>query len=290
MSSQPHDKLEEFCRMLSVATGMRLDETRRESVEKAVERRMAALDVVTGAEYAAMLEDPEAMRAEIEAVIPDVMSVDTVFFRSREHFDLLKQRVIPEVLQRIGSDRPIRIWDAGCSTGEETYSTAILLDMYFRRFADSAFIMGTDISRGAVEAAVRGAYDASSVEGLDTREMAYFKGSDDMFQLRQNIRDRVKFSRHNLIDDLPTWKRAGIVDMDIVVCRDVLLYFQPEVAQRVVIQLYESISPGGYLILGQAEGMLTVHSPFEHCVYEDIVYCRKQLLGHGRVIPFFTAC
>jgi chemotaxis methyl-accepting protein methylase len=275
--------------MLSVATGLRLDETRRESVEEAVARRMAALDVETGDEYAEILADPEALRAEVEAVIPDIMSVDTAFFRSREHFDLLKQRVIPEVLQRTGPGRPMRIWDAGCSTGEETYSTAILLDMYFRRFAEDTFIMGTDISPSAVEAAGRGSYDEGSVGGLDAREMAYFRRTDRSYELRRRIRDRVKFARHNLIDDLPTWRRAGLVDMDIVVCREVLLFFQPEVAQRVIIQFYESISPGGYLILGQAEGMLTVHSPFEHCVYEDTVYCRKQFLGHGRVVPFFTA-
>ena len=75
--------------------------------------------------------------------------------------------------------------------------------------------------------------------------------------------------------------------MDIVVCRDVLLYFQPEIAQRVIIQFYECMAPGGYLILGQAEGMLTVHSPFEHCVYEDTIYCRKQLLGPDRTFPLF---
>ncbi len=275
--------------MLSVATGLRLDETHRESVEKAVSRRMAELDVRTGAEYAEILADPEALRAEVEAVIPDVLSVDTAFFRSREHFDLLKQRVVPEVLRRIGPTRSLRIWDAGCSTGEETYSTAILLDMYFRRFADSAFILGTDISPGAIETAMRGLYEGSSVEGLDAREMAYFTRSNGEYELAQRIRNRVRFSRHNLIDDLPTWKLAGITGMDIVVCRDVLLYFQPEIAQRVIIQFYESIAPGGYLILGQAEGMLTVHSPFEHCVYEDTVYCRRQLLDRGGIASFFTA-
>jgi chemotaxis methyl-accepting protein methylase len=275
--------------MLSVATGMRMDEAQRESIEKALVRRMATLNVDDGDEYAEMLANPEILRAEVEAVIPDVMSLDTAFFRSREHFELLKQRVIPEILQRIGSDRPVRIWDAGCSTGEETYSTAILLDMYFRRFADNAQIMGTDISQGAIETAARGVYGGSSLEGLDARELSYFTMTDGAYELKSRIRERVRFSRHNLIDDLPTWKSAGINDMDVVVCRDVLLYFQPEVAQRVIIQFYECMNPGSYLILGQAEAMLTVHSPFEHCVYEDTVYCRKQLLGPGRVIPFFTA-
>jgi len=289
LNRKPPEKMEEFCRMLSVATGMRLDETRMESIERAVTRRMTALDVDTGAEYAEMLADPEVLRAEVEAVIPDVMSLDTAFFRSREHFELLKQRVVPEILQRIGAGRSIRIWDAGCSTGEETYSTAILLDMYFRKFADNVHIMGTDISPGAIETAMRGVYGESPIEGLDAREVAYFTRTSGGYELKQRIKERVRFSRHNLIDDLPTWKSAGITDMDVVVCRDVLIYFQPEVAQRIIIQFHESMNPGAYLILGQAEAMLTVHSPFEHCVYEDTVYCRKQLLGHGRVIPFFTA-
>jgi chemotaxis methyl-accepting protein methylase len=134
-----------------------------------------------------------------------------------------------------------------------------------------------------------GQYTEGSVNGLNAREIGYFTRSNEKYELKQRIRDRVMFARHNLIDDLPTWKRAGIDGMDIIVCRDVLLYFQPEIAQRVIIQFYESMAPGGYLILGQAEGILTVHSPFEHCVFKDMVYCRKQLLGHGRIIPFFAA-
>lgn len=289
MKRKPTEKMEEFCRMLSVATGLRVDESHRESIERAVAHRMAVLDVSTGDEYAEKLENPEILRAEVEAVIPDVMSSDTAFFRSREHFEMLRERVVPEVLQRAGTERSVRIWDAGCATGEGTYSTAILLDMYFRRFADAACIVGTDINSSAIQTAETGEYGGTSVEGLDPREMAYFIAAGDGYELRQRIKDRVHFLRHNLIDDLPTWKRAGVGNMDIVVCRDVLLYFQPEIAQRVIIQFYESMAPGGYLILGQAEGMLTVHSPFEHCVYEHSVYCRKQLLGPGRVIPFFTA-
>lgn len=287
MKRRRPERMEEFCRMFSVATGLRVDETHRESIEKAVERRMAALDVGTGAEYSKILQNPGNLRAELEAVIPDIMRSDTVFFRFREHFDLLKERLVPEVLQRVGADRSIRIWDAGCATGEETYSSAILLDMYFRRFARDAQVVGTDINASAVEIAVRGMYKSVSVEGLDSRELAYFTRRNGVYEIRQRVRDRVRFARHNLIDDLPTWKRAGMMNMDIVVCRDVLLYFQPEIAQRVIIQFYESMAPGGYLILGHAEGMLTVHSPFEHCVYEDTVYCRKQLLGRGRVAPFF---
>lgn len=284
---KPHEKMEEFCRMFSVATGLRVDDTHRESLERAVERRIEALELDTGAEYSELLENPDNLRAEVEAVIPDVMCSDAVFFRSREHFVLLKECLIPEVLQRIGVSRPMRIWDAGCGAGEETYSTAILIDMYFRRFASTAHIIGTDINSSAIQAALRGSYGPGSVKGLDDRELGYFTATDGGHELKQRIKDRVRFARHNLIDDLPTWKRAGIEDMDIIVCRDVLLYFQPEIAQRVIIQFYESIAPGGYLVLGQAEGMLTVHSPFEHCVHEDTVYCRKHLVGHGKEIRFF---
>jgi chemotaxis protein methyltransferase CheR len=289
LKNRPPEKMEEFCRMLSVATGLRVDETHRESIERAVANRMTALDVGTGDEYAEILGNPETMRAEVEAVIPDVMCSDTAFFRSREHFELLRERVIPEILQRVGTDRSVRIWDAGCATGEETYSSAILLDMYFKRFADAACIMGTDINSNAIDTAVAGVYGPKSVDGLDSREMGYFIKSEAGYELKPRVKDLVRFLRHNLIEDLPTWNRAGLSNMDVVVCRDVLLYFQPEIAQRVIIQFYESMAPGGYLLLGPAEGMLTVHSPFEHCVYEQTVYCRKQLLGHGRVIPFFTA-
>jgi chemotaxis protein methyltransferase CheR len=287
LKRRPPEQMEEFCRMFSVATGLRVDETHRESIEKAVERRMAALDVRTREEYSKILRNPGTLRAEVEAVIPDILHSDTVFFRFREHFDLLKERLVPEVLQRVGTERSIRIWDAGCATGEETYSTAILLDMYFRRFARDAHVMGTDINASAVESAITGVYKSVSLEGLDSRELAYFTRKNGIYEIRQRVRDRVRFARHNLIDDLATWKRAGITDMDVIVCRDVLLYFEPEIAQRVIIQFYESMAPGGYLILGHAEGMLTVHSPFEHSVYEDMVYCRKQLLGCGRMTGFF---
>jgi chemotaxis protein methyltransferase CheR len=280
-------RLDEFCRLLSVRTGLRVDETRRESIEEAVRQRMDLLNVDAPEQYCEVLDRPGGMMKEVEAVIPEVMRSDTIFFRNREHFELLKERLVPEILQRVGRDRSIRIWDAGCAAGEETYSTAILLDIYFRRFADGAHITGTDINRRALDIAEKGVYDRRSVKGLLNNELAYFVKSGRTYELKLKIKRRVQFAQQNLIEDLPSWKRAGLSDMDLVVCRDVLIYFEPEIAQRVIIQFYECMAPGGYLILGQAEGMMTVHSPFEHLVFEDTVYCRKQLLGHSKVISFY---
>jgi chemotaxis protein methyltransferase CheR len=276
-----------LCRALSAATGLRVDDIHMESLERAVDLRIQALELSTGEEYAALLENPVALQAEVEAVITEIMGSETAFFRSREHFDLLKERLVPEILQRVGEGRSVRVWDAGCATGEETYSTAILMDIYFRSFAEGAYIVGSDINPEAIACASAGVYDTGSVEGLDGRELTYFTKSAGRYVLRQRIKDRVLFVKLNLIDGLPSYRRAGVHDMDIVVCRDVLLHFRPEIAQRVIIQFFESIAPGGFLILGQAEGMLTVASPFEHCVYGDAMYCRKPLIGPGGTVRFF---
>jgi len=216
-------RMGEFYRIASVTTGLRMDEALRDKIEEA--------------QYADVLRDLETMRIEVNALIPEITRAESVFFRYRQHFELLKTCLIPEVLRRIGTDRPIRIWDAGCGTGEEAYSIAMMLDIYFRAFAGEAYIVGTDLNFSALDVAIKGAYGPSSVEGLTEKERSYFAESDGVFELRRRLASRVRFVRHNLIDDLTAWKHAGLMDMDIVICRD-----------------------------------------------EDTVYCRRQLLGPGRVI------
>jgi chemotaxis protein methyltransferase CheR len=185
------------------------------------------------------------------AVVDAVTVGETFFFRYREQFDALERVVIPEVMTRNHARRRLSLWSAGCSNGAEPYSLSILL---LRRFGVPLMdwtvdILGSDISAGALAMAEAGVYGAWTVRDLPAElRRECFAAEDGLWRVRPRYRQWVRFVRHNLISQPPPAQ-----GFDVVLCRNVLMYFDAATRRRVLGALYSSLDDGGWLVVGHAE-------------------------------------
>lgn len=182
-----------------------------------------------------------------DEVVEAITTNETSFFRDARPFDALRDVIIPDLLRR--GDRGMRIWSAAASTGQEAYSLAILLLEHFARASDAA-ILGSDLSREVLERARRGRYTQLEVNrGLPARLLVkYFVRHGLEWQLHERVRRMVTFRQLNLARPL-----TGVPTMDIVLLRNVLIYFDTATKAAVLREVARVLRPGGYLVLGSAE-------------------------------------
>ncbi|MFD1952338.1 CheR family methyltransferase [Sphingomonas arantia] len=216
--------------------------------------RMAVLGIATVGDYARRLDDAAADEwARIESA---VTINETFFFRFSEQFEAMRQTVLPALIARRGGDRRLRIWSVGCSTGAEPYSIAILLHRLLGpRLADWQIeILGTDIDGDALDVARAGLFGDWALRTMAAGERsALFVGEGTRFRLKPEYRAMVRFARHNmmtLLEDGPTAERDTF---DLILCRNVLIYFRQDVVAAMVGALALRTRPDGYLMLGHAE-------------------------------------
>jgi chemotaxis methyl-accepting protein methylase len=203
---------------------------------------MISVGASTFADYLVLLRDNDG---ESGLLLERVTIKVSRFYRNSDVFDMLRERVVPE-LKRLRGDEPLTIWSAGCGNGEEPYTLAMLLD--------DALVAGcieaTDIDRHALRAASEGRYNEAVLEELPLDWRArYLQALEYNYVVMDSIRTRVHFAHHDLtkVESIPTRK------FDLVCCRNVLIYLAHEVQRRVLASLIGSIRPGGYLCLGEAE-------------------------------------
>lgn len=235
--------------------GLDLPEARRPELDRAVTAALHACDAQSPTELYARLRSHEEARPALEALLAALAVGETHFFRSRAHFDVLAQRVLPALIDRRRATRRLRIWSAGCATGEEPYSIAILLERLLPDIdAWDVLILATDIARDALERARRGRYRPWSLREVPPEvEAAYFVAREQERELVPRVRDRVRFAYLNLVDERYPSVLSGTVDMDLVLCRNVLIYFDDEITRAVVTRLGQSLAEGGWLLVGHAE-------------------------------------
>ena len=183
------------------------------------------------------------------------------FFVTRAFFCVLETQLLPELLglsRRAHSK--LRIWSVGCANGEEPYSLALLCQNQ-QRPGDLLSILGTDLSPEALRRARRGSYPAARLEEISAEMRAeYFTRHGVEYQLCDRIREQVQFFRHDILSDPPFYRA------DLILCRNLLIYFSREQQQRVVEILAESLLPGGYLILGRAETLAPACRGLFRCI------------------------
>jgi chemotaxis protein methyltransferase CheR len=192
--------------------------------------------------------------------IVDVMTTnETFFFRDKTPFDTLKEAILPDL---VAQRKPrLRIWCAACSTGQEPYSIAMMLDENPNLVRGAKVeIVGTDISNRVLDKAKAGLYSQFEVQrGLPVQSlMKHFKQKDDVWQISDKMRASVKFKEHNLMDE-PT----AFGKFDVVFCRNVLIYFDPQTKAKVLKRISSVMNPGGSLLLGAAETVVGVTKDFE---------------------------
>ncbi|MCC6215149.1 MAG: protein-glutamate O-methyltransferase CheR [Polyangiaceae bacterium] len=235
--------------------------------------RVAALGLGGFAEYYRYLRFDPRGSTEVEQALDLLTTKETYFFRQSYQLDAFARELLPRLAAQASGRRRLTLWSAGCSTGEEAYTLAILACESGLFEGWDLRIVGSDISRTNVAHARRGVYRESSFR-TTSKEMrrAYFDEREDGWHVRDSIRRLCHFGQLNLLDGTRT---AIVGRVDAVFCRNVLIYFDAFSRRRVIDHLYERLVPGGYLLLGHSESLLNVSTAFELVhLTEDLVYRR----------------
>ena len=247
--SIPEAGMEKLFFLLRSKTGHDFSQYKKSTILRRIERRMKISLIQDLEEYILHLEDdPE----EIEALFQEILINVTHFFRDPEAFQALSEKAIrPLIAQKQIDKSPLRIWVAACSSGEEAYSIAICIQEQIesQKAACRVQIYANDLDTHAIDTARKGVYSQGSIENVSAERLQrFFRQEDQGYQVKKVIRDMVVFSTQNLIS-APPFSR-----IDLLCCRNVLIYLELELQEQLLRQFHYSLNPGGILFLGNSEG------------------------------------
>ena len=243
------DTLKKLCVLLRSQTGHDFSQYKESTLLRRMERRMALYQIEDPEEYLQFVRDNVA---EIEGLFRDLLIGVTNFFRDPDAYKALEERVIPQLFGRKLAEETIRVWVCGCSTGEEAYSIAILLQeqMDTLKRAVRVQVFATDIDREAIEQARSGIYPASIAADVSPERLArYFVFDQErgMYRVQKVVRDLLVFSEQDVIRDPPFSK------LDLISCRNLLIYLKPDLQKRLMLLFHYALRAGGTLFLGTSE-------------------------------------
>ena len=265
--------LQKFVELIAARTGLHVRDKDRASLVKTLEARMHGANMASPEIYLQLLMS--ARGDEWKILTPRLTNGESYFLRDKGQFSVLRTRIVPELLRRRARERTLRIWSAGCSTGEEAYSLAMLCDEIVPQGEGwNVSILGTDINEESLVRARRGAYGAWAFRGLDVqlRQKYFPDGSEVSAALRRDVSFRVLNLRG---DDWPS-RATGIFDMDLILCRNVLIYFRPEAIAHALAQFAATLHNGGFLLTGHAEIAGHDPAPLQVRVFpESVAYQRN---------------
>jgi len=243
-------------RLLEQEFGLDFTHYKPSTVTRRIERRLRLSDVDGIEQYVGHLRGE---RSELDVLYRDLLIGVTRFFRNEEAFEELQRRILPELIANVAPAKPIRVWVAGCATGEEAYSIAILLHELTSHLPGRTFkIFATDVHRGSLELAARGFFGAEALANVSQeRKDRYFIKSGASYQLVPELRQSIVFAPHNVIKDAPFTR------VDLVSCRNMLIYLQPAVQQKVLNQFHFALNRGGVMFLGPSESPGALLKDFE---------------------------
>jgi chemotaxis protein methyltransferase CheR len=260
-----------IARRVQARTGLNFTPTFRERAEAGIDRAMARAGCGDLASYVDLLESRGAV---LDDLVVELAVGETYFFREPGHFEVVRRLIVPEVCERGGPAHVLRAWSAGCASGEEAYSLAIVLDELGHDA--SARVLGTDISRLALAKARAGTYGAWSLRGDDgLHARPYLARAGDRYVVADALRRRVSFEYVNLVLDTYPSYASGLWAMDLVFCRNVLIYFDAETVARVARRLFDTLAPGGWLVTASSDPSLVNAAPFEAVTTEAGVVYRR---------------
>ncbi|GAA0256923.1 Protein-glutamate methylesterase/protein-glutamine glutaminase [Methylorubrum aminovorans] len=243
------DHVDDLCRVIRTAVGHDFSGYKRTTLIRRVERRMHVLGIDAGRDYLARIR---ADKSECDALFRDLLINVTRFFRDAEMFEVLRERAIEPLLRDRDPDEDIRVWIPGCSSGEEAYSIAMLFADAARRLdlPLAVQIFATDIDERMLQIAREATYPAAALADIPAplRER-YVVPHAERFTIASEIRDLIRFSSHSLVKD-PPFSR-----IDLLSCRNLLIYFDDRLQQSVLPLFHYAVRPGGYLFLGPSESV-----------------------------------
>jgi two-component system CheB/CheR fusion protein len=270
-SDQTEDQqFKQILTILRVRKGVDFQFYKSSTLKRRIIRRMALSKFETTEKY---LDHLRSSRTEQDTLFNDMLISVTNFFRDPATFTMLAEYLLPKlILAKEQSQDPLRIWVAGCATGEEAYSLAIILhELSGENMASFRIqIFATDVSEVAINKARIGSYRPSELEGLsDARIQQYFVKTESGFQVSKPIRDLVVFAQHNLLKDPP------FSNIDLLSCRNVLIYLEPVLQNKVLTTFHYALNKTGHLLLGKSETIGRQSDIFTIVNPGDKLYSRK---------------
>ena len=254
------DAFETLQDYLTNLTGIYFSKRNLGILEDSLQIRMRALLISSYTDYVDYLIGFGETRNEIKKLISLLTVGETQFFRYPIQIDLFRKRLLPDLIDRNRDSKVLRIWSAGCSTGEEPYTLAILLREYFPQLQDWTIrILATDINRRSLKAAREGIYSQRSVRQIPPEVLErYFTRIGNVYALNPDIKELVTFRELNLMENVYPSAENGTRKTDLLLCRNVMIYFQLPTIQEIITRFSQCLQAGGYLMLGHAERL---HDP-----------------------------
>ena len=270
--SWSHPAFEALARRIGERTGLAFTADRRPGVESEFRRAMTRARVTDPARFGEWIEANVAAQDDLIAALT---VGETYFFREPGQFEFLRRTALPGLREARGGWHEVRAWSAACSTGEEAYSLAILLAQ--EAPASRALVIGSDISEAALTRARQATYGPWSLrgEGADAAR-PYLRPVGRRFEVVEPIRQRVVFQRLNLASDAYPSFATGIAGLDLILCRNVLIYLDARTIQAVIERLHESLAVGGWLVTASSDPPLAGRSAFEAVATEQGVFYRRR--------------
>ncbi len=270
MSNELFGQLSEF---IYSECGIKMPQTKKTMLESRLQKRLRSIGLGSFDEYSSYLFSPDGIANEMIHMIDVVTTNKTDFFREPLHFEYLVEYALPNLLNTSGAGqrRPLMVWSAACSSGEEAYTLAMLLNEFSERAANFRFkVLATDISTRVLEKARLAIYDAERVEPISNQFVRKYlmrsKSEDGRFRIVPELRKQVSFRRLNFMDGDFGFREQ----MDIIFCRNVLIYFDRKTQAEVVLRLCEHLTPGGYFFTGHSETLHGMDVPLK--VVSNSVY------------------
>ena len=237
-------------------TGITLSDHKQNMIYGRLARRLRALGLSSFDDYCNLLsEDSPELHEFINAITTNL----TAFFRENHHFDFLKTTAFPNIIRKNMASKRLRIWSAGCSTGEEPYSIAMTLSATAGFNQWNAKILATDLDSNVVDKGRRGIYQEDRCTGIPNEYTRYLKRnpSTGEIKIREDVQEKIAFKQLNLLHQ---WPMKG--PFDIIFCRNVVIYFDQETQKKLFARYHKMLAEGGYLFIGHSENLNRVSNDF----------------------------
>lgn len=270
-------QFEQWRKFIYEKTGIYFQDNKKYLLESRLLKRIVHLKISSYDEYFKLISNG-TNRGELRYFYDTITINETFFFRNTGQLDSMVQKIIPEIIMnnhKTGKQK-IRIWSAACSSGEEAYSIAIMLNEFIKpKFPDISFeIVGTDINQTVLDTAVRGIYGDYAIRNMPIQYLKkYFKQVDGLYELNIDIKAMATFKNANLFDSNDM---LYMNNFDLIFCANVLIYFDTNSKIKVVNQLYKSLNKGGYLFIGFSETLHGISKAFSVVSFPKTVGYKKE--------------
>ncbi len=297
MPARPHaisdSEFERFRALVLERSGLHFPDKRRADLERGLVQALGRAQCRDLDEYYRLLSGSPTDGPEWEQLIGQVTVGETYFFRDQPQFEALRSRLLPDLItEKRALNRQLRIWSAGCASGEEPYSIAMLLrELIPDLSAWSITILASDINREALAKARAGHYGDWSFreEGWMGMRDRYFIRRGKEWELADSIKQMVSFTYLNLVEDAYPALANNTVAFDLIICRNVTIYFTPELTRRVVGHLYEALSEGGWLVVGHSEPSPVTYNRFHAHTFPGTILYQKSGQAPAVDLSWLTA-